>query len=465
MNASENTTAADTRATPEHPNRAENPIVSQPSVPITDRHVFVEVSNTLAVPYITGFQRHTRELLARLPQGTDPGAIHFTPVRWCQECNAYRKLTGAEQRALGRFAPPAPVPQSRLGAIAAPLPESLKMALRRMIHHPRGKSLREHLAAVRRRRNHPPEHSQLRISSWPADSWFFDLEAAWHNQPPRSEILPRLRREGVRTATLIADVMPVQFTEWFDEGQQRLFKTFFDAHLEYSDKFISISECSLRDAIHYAESIGMKRPTDTAVITMGANFRRNESPPRPAIAPPGRYLLTVGTVEPRKNHALLLDAFEELSELSDDLSAVMVGKLGWMTESVAERIETHPLFGTRVFWFQKVDDTLLDGLYAHAFLAVQPAKYEGFGTPVIEALSHGVPTLSSHGGALTEAGGEWAEYFDPTSVQELVDLVTLHLNDSEHHDASRSRLAGYMPPSWEDGAEGILAAFQRDLTE
>ncbi len=429
------------------------------------RTVWVEVTNTLAVPYLTGFQRHTRELLARLPGEGDESPVCFIPVVWCAECDAFRRLDAGEADRLATFRAPAAPPASRLAALSDPLPDALKMALRRVIHTPRVQARRDELARRRRVRDHPASHAALRISTWPERSYLFDLEAAWHNAPTRDVLLPRLRAEGVTTTTLIADVMPEQFPQWFDAGQIKLFDRFVRAHLEYSDKFVCISRCSKRDVVEFAERVGVTRTLDTPLITMGANFTRaEEGLPRPAEAPAGRYLLSVATVEPRKNQALLIGAFERLRDSHDDLSLVLVGKTGWMTADLIERMRTHPDQGGRFRWLDKVDDRLLDALYRHAFLAVQPSFYEGFGTPVIEALGNGVPTLASTGGALPEAGGAYAEYFDPHDLDALVALVDLHMRDAAHHEARRAALVDYRPPSWEDGAAGILASFTPDDT-
>ena len=429
------------------------PITTTPTADV--RTVFVEVANTLAVNYVTGFQRHTREMLGRL---IDPEwmqahpRVRFVPVVWCEECGTYRRLTEGESQAFARFVPrPAPEP-SRLAPLAAALPAPLAAQAR---------AVRRYLVGRARIRNHPPEHARLRIDDWPTDPWFFDLEAAWHNQPHRSVVLPWLHRRNVRTATLVADVMPTQFPQWFDAGQIRLFSSFMEAHLEASEKFVCISECSRRDVIDLAGRLGLSRTLDTSVITMGANFdRAADGLERPAQAPPGRYLLSVATIEPRKNHGLLIDAFDRLRDGHPDLGLVFVGKAGWMTDDLQARIASHPDHGGRFRWLDKVDDELLDALYAHAFLAVQPAFYEGFGTPVIEALGHGVPTLSSTGGALPEAGGALAEYFEPDDLDALVGLVERHLVDEVHHLAQRAALADYRPPTWEDGAKGIVAAFE-----
>jgi len=258
----------------------------------------------------------------------------------------------------------------------------------------------------------------------------------------------------------VADEIPTQFPQWFDDAQIRLFTTFIEAHLRYSERFVCISRCSERDVNELAERLGVPTPLDTAVITMGANFQpAPEDLPRPPQAPPGRYLLNVGTVEPRKNHDLLIRAFDLLAGGYPDLSVCFVGKAGWMTEELQERLRNHPMAPDRFRWLDDVDDRLLDSLYRHAFLAVQPAYYEGYGTPVIEALANGVPTLASTGGALPEAGGSFAELFGPDDLDALVSLIARHLDDPDHHGAARAALVDYRPPTWEQGAAGLLEAF------
>jgi glycosyltransferase involved in cell wall biosynthesis len=258
----------------------------------------------------------------------------------------------------------------------------------------------------------------------------------------------------------VADVMPEQFPQWFDAGQIRLFDTFIRAHLLHSERFVCISEAARRDVVAFAADAKLGGELDTHLITMGANFRRvPDDLARPASAPEGRYVLSVATIEPRKNHGTLLDAFEVLAPRHPDLALVFVGMPGWMTEATIERFRDHPEAGRRFRWLDRVDDDELDALYRHAFLCVQPSYYEGFGTPVIEALGNGIPTIASTGGALPEAGGTWAEYFEPDDTAELVALMDRHLDDPRHHEARRAALADYRPPTWEDGAEGIVAAF------
>ena len=432
------------------------------NVPAASIPVFVEVSNTLAITYVTGLQRLTRELLARLP-GPVPGAgapVHFVPVRWCHECHGYRRLDAAEAEHLAHAPPPTERARSRLARMADPLPTVVRRWAGELVHHRAVHRLREELARRRRQRAHPPEHADLAIGSWPTPSYFFDMEAAWHDHEPRSVLLPQLRRSGVSPVALIADVMPELWPEWFDPAPTVKFIDFLRSHLRNSEHLVCISECSRRDAIALAERIGVDPLPTTSVTTMGADFTVRQAPTVPdAEVTALRYALCVSTVEPRKNHALVLDAYDVLRDEVDDFGVVFVGKVGWKTETLIERIRSHPDLGTRIHWFERVDDPALDGLYEAAHCAVMPSFYEGFGLPIIEALSRGVPTLSSNGGALPEAGGDWVDYFDPASVTELVALLRAHLDDTAYHDECRRRLAAYVAPTWADGAAMILEAF------
>jgi glycosyltransferase involved in cell wall biosynthesis len=169
-------------------------------------------------------------------------------------------------------------------------------------------------------------------------------------------------------------------------------------------------------------------------------------------------MLVVGTLEPRKNQKLVLDAFDQLSDEYEDLALVLVGKEGWMVDSLVARLRAHPEFERRVCWFGGIDDAELSWLYENAFMSINPSLYEGLGVPVLEALAHGCATVSSTGGALPEAGAGFTELIDPTDTDGLVALIRLHLDNPEHHKAMKDKASTYSPPSWSETAEVVADA-------
>lgn len=117
------------------------------------------------------------------------------------------------------------------------------------------------------------------------------------------------------------------------------------------------------------------------------------------------FLLSVGTIEPRKNLEFLVDAWEKLAPEGIDL--VLAGAPGWRCEPIFARFESSP-FRDRLHYVRRVPDGTLADLYSAAALYVTPSHYEGFGFPPLEAMACGTPVLSSDGGSLPEVLGDAA---------------------------------------------------------
>ncbi len=393
--------------------------------------VLVEVTNTLEVPFLTGLQRVTRELLARLPR---EGDLAFVPVRWCEVVGGHRRLTQAEA-------------------------EQLVSGVRRL---PRSRIARRALRAVddARQRRARPELEALRIAPpWPEDAVWFDVEATWHSPKPRHELLPELLQAGIHTAALVADVFPVRRPEWFERHARERFEAHLDAHLAAGSHLVCISEHTRSEVLAVAAERGLAPTAD--VITLGADFHTGPVGHLPPELSGLRVLLNVSTLEPRKNQALLLDVFDQVRGAHPDAALVLVGKQGWHVDHLVRRIRHHPEHGRTLFWFEGVDDPTLLALYRHAHVSLVPSFAEGFGAPVVEALAQQVPTICSTGGALPEVGGDHVDYADPTDTAAWTRLVRAHLENPAHHRAASERLVGYRPPTWEEAAAQVAASIRR----
>lgn len=423
--------------------------------------VVVEVTNTLSIDFTTGIQRVVREVVNGLDGPAGEG-FEVVPVVAPAVGADFRRLTDDERARLrthpaggraGRraddFGPLSPVVR-RVGDLPVTLRARAWVSQRRS-----------------RRREVLPHHTELSLGpihagAVPAGAVFADLEGSWYDPMPRAELLPALRDAGVHRAVFVHDVMPLLFPQWFTAQHAAVFRDWLVAQLRHAELFLANSNCTAQDLRRVATELGVDRDLDVRVVPLGADPPVVEPRPVDVADRLGRYVLVVGTLEPRKNQQIVVDAVERLHADHPDLELVLVGKEGWMVDALVQRLRHHPLLGDRVFWLGGVDDAQLAWLYQHAFVTVAPSVYEGLGVPVMEALEHGCPTLSSTGGALPEAGGGLSELFDPHDTDALVALLRRHLEDPEHHAARRAAAAAHRGPRWSDTTAAVAAAL-RDL--
>jgi glycosyltransferase involved in cell wall biosynthesis len=170
---------------------------------------------------------------------------------------------------------------------------------------------------------------------------------------------------------------------------------------------IAVSETTKRDIIDRYDV----PPERVTVIHHGSRAFHSSRGTAQALAATAQfglrrpYFLTVGTVEPRKNHLTLLKAFGRVRESHPECSLVIAGRAGWLADDILSEIERASR-DSRVIHLQGVSDGALRGLYEGCLALVYPSWYEGFGLPVLEAMAAGVPVISSDTPALVEVGGD-----------------------------------------------------------
>jgi glycosyltransferase involved in cell wall biosynthesis len=177
---------------------------------------------------------------------------------------------------------------------------------------------------------------------------------------------------------------------------------------------------------------------------------------------PAGFLLFVGTLEPRKNVPLLLEAYKILlAEGITDLPLVLVGRKGWLFDEIFERIGRLGL-EERVRHLSGVDDERLARLYSAAGLLALPSYYEGFGLPPLEAMHCGCPVVVSDRGSLPEIVGQAGIVLPPDSAEEWAAAMAQVLTDGEKREAMKT--AGYAQAkkfNWETAAEQTLEIYRR----
>lgn len=177
------------------------------------------------------------------------------------------------------------------------------------------------------------------------------------------------------------------------------------------------------------------------------------------------FLLHVGTLEPRKNIPLLIQAFTELRKAkpASDLQLVLAGKMGWDFQEILEAKISSP-FEDSIVLTDFVSKQELRTLYTHAECLIMPSYHEGFGLPVLEAMACGCPCLISGEGALKEVGGEAAIYFDIRDVNSLINQVQQLLISKEEQLKWREKALNHAKKySWKNTALSFMKSVE-DLT-
>jgi glycosyltransferase involved in cell wall biosynthesis len=141
-----------------------------------------------------------------------------------------------------------------------------------------------------------------------------------------------------------------------------------------------------------------------------------------------KYILYLGTLEPRKNVETLILAYKKIYDLGFKIyDLIIVGDRGWKSKSLIHLINSTP--GVKYIGY--VDEAKKSELYQNASLFVFPSLYEGFGLPVLEAMAHGVPVIASNRPSLPEVAGEAGYYINPCNIDELAQAMKRVLTNEE----------------------------------
>jgi glycosyltransferase involved in cell wall biosynthesis len=169
---------------------------------------------------------------------------------------------------------------------------------------------------------------------------------------------------------------------------------------------------------------------------------------------PDRFILHVGTIEPRKNLPLLFEAAAQIKE-----HIVVAGKLGWLTDPILAKVKELGV-EDRVTFTGFIADDDLPALIAAATVLAMPSKYEGFGLPILEALACGTPVVASNAASLPEVGGNAVLYAWHDDVRSWIRLLTLALDDAELRGWLRERgLRQAAKFRWADMARQTLQVY------
>ncbi len=233
-----------------------------------------------------------------------------------------------------------------------------------------------------------------------------------------------------------------------------------EEHVAVADRVLAVSETTKRDLVKFLNVA----PGKIEVVYNGVSerFRRLDGVPERVKLQyrlPERFLLFVGTVEPRKNLPRLIKAFDAAARKIPH-ALVIVGAKGWKAAPMYRAITESP-FRDRILFTGYVDDDDLPALYNLADVLVYPSLYEGFGIPVVEAMACGTPVMTSNGSALAEIADGAAVLVDPLDVGRIGEAIERVVGDEPLRADLRAK--GFERAkhfSWDVAASQVVACFQ-----
>lgn len=243
-----------------------------------------------------------------------------------------------------------------------------------------------------------------------------------------------IRKSGIKTVVTIHDLIFLRHPEFYNPIDVKLYTWKFRQTLREADHIIAISECTKRDILEYGgDDVSEDKIT---LIYQSCSSRFNISPTTST----SRYILSVGSIEARKNTLL---AVKSLPHLPSDVSLVLVGRHAKYTDEILAYAKEHQL-EHRVKIMHGVPDTDLPALYAGAEVFVYPSVYEGFGIPIIEAISCGLPVVACTGSCLEEAGGPDSLYVAPNDALGMADAIRRSLKGADGREERIKRSMEYI---------------------
>lgn len=273
------------------------------------------------------------------------------------------------------------------------------------------------------------------------------LQASPHHLEDGKLVRSILQTERARFVNLVHDVIPLAYPEFARANGAALHARRIRTIDRFADGIVANSQATLDELQpHLTPRAG--RPT--RVAHLGCEW----GDPVPMIDGEGSarpYFLCIGTIEPRKNHLLLLNVWRRMAESMGEAAPrlILVGRRGWENENVIDLLERSVALRGHVVEQPDVDDRQLTRLLGGARAVLLPSFAEGYGMPVAEALAAGVPVICSDISALREAGGDMPDYLDPLDgIGWLRTILDYASPESAMRAAQCERMRGWSPMSW-----------------
>lgn len=302
------------------------------------------------------------------------------------------------------------------------------------------------------------------VSFKPGDSIFISW-GEWWDENFLLCLENGVRENELKIIPVIHDVLPFTLTPQFSGHSTDSLMNYCRRIVPISTLVLSVSRATQEDLRQWL-IVNDITPPVMEVFRLGEDFEFAHSriPTERAFVDAGvekrDFILTVGTIEARKNHTLLYYVYKLAKSRGIDLPhSVIVGRRGWKTEQIYDFMTTDPEVKDKFIFLHDASDENLTWLYEHAKLSVQPSFAEGWGMPIAESIARGTPCISSDKTSMIEVAEGYVRHFDPASTDECLALIEEMLTPA-NQKKWRAKCATYKQTTWDESYAQVKAKMQ-----
>jgi glycosyltransferase involved in cell wall biosynthesis len=293
--------------------------------------------------------------------------------------------------------------------------------------------------------------------SVPRDAIYLNIAEHWLEHPPYFAWLGS--RPDVEAVFFVHDLLPLDYPEYFRPGYEAVFRRRFETLAKFGTAFI-VSTNVVRERLVDALATMGRRDVPVYVASLPSPLDMSGAEAAEAAPPAHPYFLLVSTIEPRKNHLLILNIWRDLAaELGEETPRlVLVGSRGWENEQVADMLDRCEGVSRHVLRSARVSRQGLTWLMRHARALLMPSFDEGYGLPLVEALSLGTPVIASDIATfreVTRGVGTLLSPIDGIAWREAI--VALSQPASAASQQAKAKIAQFRPPDWAGYFRGVDA--------
>ena len=291
------------------------------------------------------------------------------------------------------------------------------------------------------------------------DSILLIYDGLWNNDMYVQEII-KMSNEGVTIAHVVHDLAPIIMPHVCYDFVTKDFTNYFNLVAPHIDILLSISKNTERDFINiYGNSV--KSNMKKIILRHGDNIGSDKETIPKDVLSGEEFILSVGSIEIRKNHFLLYETYRLAVEKNIELPKLyIVGKEGWLVDGVMHSIKYDPAINSKITILGPISNNELGWLYRNCLYTIFPSVYEGWGLPVAESLSYNKLCICSNSSSIPEIGGDLNLYFSPYNSKNCLDIM-ISLKNKKYKNNLESKITkNYKLHTWQSSADKLMASLK-----